>query len=165
MKPLSATQVLQIAMELEEKMQVCYEILATVAGRHNQTVPRMFEECSLEENEHYRIFDNLFAEQCARKGEPKLLTERQQQAVLDRFGGPIMPDLSTVAECCRSWSLREALEFALTSERQSVTFYSEFVSPLMRNVDLPILEKVIEEEKKHERELLEKYGWVLNQAA
>ena len=105
MRALSAAQVLQIAMQLEERMEVSYQILASIVGRKSEATPRLFEECALEENEHFRTFEDMFREVCARVGRPELLTPSQEAAILGRFGRPIVPDLEMVKENCRTWTL------------------------------------------------------------
>lgn len=155
MVKLDSEHVLQIAMELEEAIQVCYDILANIVGRSDKSAAKLFTEMGAQEEEHFRTFNRMLMGLCTKTGRaPRMLTAQQQEYVRSLFDGGLVPDIEAMRRMAAKTSFADAFNLAMRSERDSIAFYTGMLLGITQDQDIEAVRMIIDEEKKHEQELL-----------
>lgn len=153
----NAEKILQIAMELEETGKVFYEVAAAGCTKSRQDdVSELFHHLAKEEDDHYKIFQRMLEELAERtQRQPVPLTDEQRKYVQDLINERIIPNPAATLEKVRHCSLAEALDIGIEMERESVAFYTGILLTVTNGQDTEIVQRIIDEEKQHESDLLD----------
>ncbi len=157
MEPIDARQLLEIAMELEESLGVCYELMATFTGGPEDPVTRFLAGFAAQEDEHYHVFHRMLLDLQAGGGAIyRPLTDAQRQQVKDLIENKITPSLQGIYDIIQhqDMTLDEALALTVATERDTVVFYTGMLLAINDPHHAAILQKIIDDEKRHEQELL-----------
>jgi len=152
----TAAAALQAAMELESIGQVFYEVVATGSGRGNRAVGDFFLRLAREEEEHWKIFGHMLGELAEQGGaaiEP--LTDSELEYFRGVVNERLIPDVASCRQRASQCSVAEAISLGLKMERDSIAFYREVLLPHAGGRDAQVIQRIIEEERKHERDLVD----------
>ncbi len=140
----TGSEVLQMAMDLEQAGQTFYESLAL--GCDNRQVAMLCARLAKAEGKHYERFKALRARLC--KGSAGVpIPEEQEEAALALAKSRVLPDPREVRKVGVGGKLKDALAMAIQMEKNAIDFYVK-----MRGV-LPAADEttgaVIREEQGH----------------
>ncbi len=143
-------ELINIALGIERNGAVFYDSLAD--STTDVTVKGTYKYLADKEREHIGIFQNMLGS-LGDYQPPEILTEEYDsylRALTDSF---VFTDDQVAREMARKVeSDVEAIQIALGAEKDSILFYSE-MRGLVRTSDRDVVNKIIEEEKSHLRQL------------
>ncbi len=140
-------ELIKIAIGIETRGITFYDIMAKSSDSDDARA--IFEDLVQMERDHLRIFQEM------PKGTPGPLSEERAaylRALIDT--AVFTDDLITGEMAAQADSDIEALELAIKAEKDSILFYYEMKDELPHGLSHP-LEKIIDEEKSHLRQLSE----------
>lgn len=145
---LTADEILQVAMEIEETGRVFYEAMG--AASLNEKIDELCRRLALAEKEHYERFRAMRAH-LVRHAE-RALTDGEKEFIHGMVANRIMPSLREALAAVHQSSPAHLLDLAGALEQDSITFYSR-LHPMIAPDDATALELILEEEKRHLLEL------------
>jgi rubrerythrin len=148
----SGDALLNIAISIERRGMTFYDIMAK--STDNEMARAVFEVLVNMEREHIDIFEDMLGEtDLHRTSEiPSQELSGYLQALIDE--SVFTDDMITSEMATQADSDIKALELAISAEKDSILFYYE-MKDLMPKQVLPVIEKVITEEKSHLQQLTE----------
>jgi rubrerythrin len=152
---LTGDEVIEIAIRLEESGEAFY---TTAAGRANDVdVKALFQELALQEMGHRRAF-----QQMDRGTVQAALTADQWQEFQAYTGALLQQSFFDRPENALNVAAgaedeRTALRAALNFEKETLLFFYE-LKDVVRNPGQQVVERIIQEEKRHIERLSEKLG-------
>jgi rubrerythrin len=153
---LSKGRILQIAIELEVTGGVFYEVVASGCGRGNERVAKLFLRMIDEEEDHRKTFENMLNEFVEQTGQrPAPLSPEEREYVTKLLNAQVLPDPVATREKAEHCILKEAVDIAIEMERETVAFYAGVLLTATGEDDAKLVQKIIDEEKKHERDVLD----------
>lgn len=157
MTKIDAAVFLQIAMELEESLQVSYEILADVLNKPGEPAPKFLAEFAAEEDRHYKVFQQMLLDlksdhDCLSMD----LTDEQRLEFSKLIKSNVHPSLTAVKEFVlrKDITIESAFDMALQTERDTILFYSGMLIAMAGSPDATVVKNILDEERKHEQDLL-----------
>ena len=146
----SGRELVDIAIGIERNGASFYDSLAKSAG--NKTAKGIYEYLAGEERKHIRIFQSMLGS-VADYRSPETYTEEYDLYLKALVDSAIFPDEQIARAAARKVSnAAEAIQIALSAEKESILFYSE-MRGLVRQSDHEVMDKIIEEERSHVRQL------------
>ena len=146
----SGRELVDIAIGIERNGASFYESLAKSAG--NKTAKDVYEHLAGEERKHVGIFQSMLGP-VADYRSPEIYTEEYDVYLKALVGSAIFPDEQVARAVAQKVSnAAEAIQMALSAEKESILFYSE-MRGLVRQSDRNVMDKIIEEERSHVRQL------------
>jgi rubrerythrin len=147
----SARELVNIGIGIEGNGAAFYDYL--VGSTKDAVVQAAYKHLAGKEREHIEIFQNMLGS-VGDYQPPETLTEEYEaylKALIDSF---IFTDDKVARDVAQKVSSDvEAVQIALSVEKESILFYTE-MRELVRSSDRDIVNRVIEEEKSHMRELI-----------
>ena len=147
----SLDEVFQMAMQAEESGRLLYEAVAKECS--DARVAQLCRALAAQELGHYQKFKGMKEAQ-ARQVESRRLSLEETEFTQALIQGRVIPLEAEARRIARENSLAKVLDMAIRAEQGSVAFYSQ----MLGSVDPPdaaAIGKIIEEEKRHERQLQE----------
>ena len=148
----SGNELLEIAIAIERRGMTFYDIMAKSAD--NEVARAVFEGLVDMERQHISIFEDMLGETDL---SPAAETPHQEysgyvQALID--GAVFTDDMITSEMATQADSDIKAIELAISGEKDSILFYYEMRDLVPKKV-VPVVERVIAEEKSHLQQLSE----------
>ncbi len=154
--PLTAVEILEIAIQAERQGTAFYERLATTADSE-----RVRAECQRlvgMEREHEKAFQRLLGQQDGQRAlsslPPGQLSDEYQQYLSALVDSNMLPDEDTARQLAEeAESEVEAINIALQMEKNAILFYQELQNLL--GTEAGVLRTILDEERSHVYELNE----------
>ena len=148
----SASELINIAIGTERRGITFYDIMAK--STDNEMAREVFQNLADMEREHTQIFQDMLGE--ADKYPPSETPTREYadyfQALVD--SAVFTDDMITSEMATQADSDIQAVELGISAEKDSILFYYE-MRDIMPPPALPLIDRVIAEEKSHLRQLSE----------
>jgi rubrerythrin len=148
----SGDELIKIAIDIERRGISFYDVMAK--STDNEMARAAFDGLAAMEREHLVVFQNMLAENRADRTENVL--EQQYpgyvQALIDE--AVFSNDLITSEMAMQADNDIKAIELGITAEKDSILFYYEIKENLAPR-DIPVMERIIAEEKSHLQQLSE----------
>ena len=152
---LDADKLLQVAMELELTGETFYEIVASACGRDRPAVEQFFRGLAQEEREHYRKFDKMLRDLSEKAGRPaRAMSDEQQSSVIRLLSQRVLPDPAAARDKAARCGFQEAVDISIEMERKAIAFYTGVLPTIAQEQDAEALRQIIDEEKRHEKDLV-----------
>jgi len=152
MAVFSSSELIEVALGIERSGVAYYSSLAESAT--DASLRRTYNELADMERKHIRIFQNMLDSvgtyQPTYGGESEEEYELYLKALVDST--VFTSDKIARQMAQKASSPAEAIQIALGAEKDSILFYSE-MRDLVPEQDRPIIDKIINEEKLHVRQL------------
>ena len=146
----SGSELVNIAIGIERSGAAFYDTLAKSA--RNEASRVIYEYLALEEKKHIEIFQNMLGS-LADYTPPETYTEEYDRYLKALIDSAVFRDDQTAREMAqKSASEAEAIQIAISAEKDSILFYSN-LRELVRRSDREAVDKIIEEERSHLRQL------------
>ncbi len=156
----SGRELIDIAIGIERNGAAFYHSLAKSTG--NEIAKGAYQYLAGEELKHIQIFQSMLGS-VADYRPPDTYTEEYDLYLRALIDSRVFTDDQTAYEMAqRVNSDAEAIHIALGAEKDSILFYSE-VRDLVRRSDRELIDKIIEEERSHLRQLSELKGSLIKQ--
>lgn len=151
----SGRELIDIAIGIERNGAAFYHSLAKSTG--NEIAKGAYQYLAGEELKHIEVFQSMLGS-VADYRPPETYTEEYDLYLRALIDSRVFTDDQTAYEMAqRVTSDAEAIQIALGAEKDSILFYSE-VRDLVRRSDRELINKIIEEERSHLRQLSELKG-------
>lgn len=149
---LSGSELLRIAISIERRGIAFYDVMAKSVQKAETR--NIFEHLVHMEQDHIRIFQDMLGE--ADKYEPAQINSEEYDAYIQALGDNAVftDDVITSEMATKAESDIEALELAISAEKDSILFYYEMKERIPQRVH-PSVNRIITEEKSHLRQLSE----------
>ncbi len=149
---LSASEVLKVAIGIERRGIAFYDVMAKSV--QNAETRNVFQHLAHMEQYHVKIFQDMLDE--ADKYEPTQVNSEEYDAYIQALGenAVFTDDMITSEMATKAETDIEALELAISAEKDSILFYYEMKELLPQRVH-PAVNRIITEEKSHLRQLSE----------
>jgi rubrerythrin len=146
----SGRELINIAVGIERNGAVFYDSLAD--STRDAAVQGTYKYLADKEKEHIGIFQNMLGS-VGDYQPPETLTEEYDSYLKALTDSLVFTDDQVAREIARKVNSDiEAIQIALGAEKDSILFYSE-IRELVRMPDRDVVNKIIEEEKSHVRQL------------
>ena len=146
----SGRELINIAVGIERNGAVFYDSLAD--STRDAAVQGTYKYLADKEKEHIGIFQNMLGS-VGDYQPPETLTEEYDSYLKALTDSLVFTDDQVAREIARKVNSDiEAIQIALGAEKDSILFYSE-IRDLVRMPDHDVVNKIIEEEKSHVRQL------------
>ena len=146
----SGRELINIAVGIERNGAVFYDSLAD--STRDAAVQGTYKYLADKEKEHIGIFRNMLGS-VGDYQPPETLTEEYDSYLKALTDSLVFTDDQVAREIARKVNSDiEAIQIALGAEKDSILFYSE-IRDLVRMPDRDVVNKIIEEEKSHVRQL------------
>jgi rubrerythrin len=146
----SGDELIQIAIDIERRGISFYDVMAKSID--NEMARAAFDGLAAMEREHLAIFQGMLAE--SHIGKTGSAPERQYpgyaRALIDE--AVFSDDLITSEMAMQADSDIKAIELGISTEKDSILFYYEMKENLAPR-DVPVMERIIAEEKSHLQQL------------
>ena len=151
MTVFTATEAIEMAMEIEKNGKVFYDKVAAKVA--DERAKALFEDLAVQEEGHYRAFEKMLGRTQPAPELPAAEYDQYQvyvQATLDNalFAGP--ETAATLAKQAEDWEA--AVRAAIGFEKDTLLFFYD-LRDMVRETDREIVSNIIREEKKHLRRL------------
>ena len=161
--PLTAEEILEIAIETERQGAAFYESLAACAQDE-----RVKEECRrlvTFEREHEKTFRRLLEQQDVQRAlsslQPSQLSDKYRQYLSALVDSNMLPDEETAQRLAdEAESEADAINVALQMEKNTILFYQELQNLLGQEAG--VLQTILDEERSHVYELNELKTYLQN---
>ncbi|MBN1897614.1 MAG: ferritin family protein [Spirochaetes bacterium] len=151
MSHFNASEIFQFAMAIEENGQRFYLEMAKKLS--DEKVIDLFQYLAKEEEIHKKTFGDLLSK--FEKYEPGQNYPQEYFAYLQAYAGNFIFDKKVLqAEIERISDPKDALDFAIRRELDSILYYQEMKIWLPKD-QLDKIEKIVQEERKHFQKLTE----------
>jgi rubrerythrin len=151
----SGRELIDIAIGIERNGAAFYHSLAKSTG--NEIAKGAYQYLAGEELKHIEVFQSMLGS-VADYRPPETYTEEYDLYLRALIDSRVFTDDQTAYEMAqRVTSDAEAIQIALGAEKDSILFYSE-VRELIRRSDRELINRIIEEERSHLRQLSELKG-------
>jgi rubrerythrin len=144
-------ELINIAVGIEKRGVAFYDAMAESAS--NATAKEVFKNLADMEREHIQIFQGMLDEV-----DKYQIPETYAEEYADYFQALVNSALFTDDTMARQMAMQvddiQAMELAIGAEKDSILFYSE-MKDIMPKPAQPTVNKVIQEEKSHLRDLSE----------
>jgi rubrerythrin len=148
----SGRELINIAIGIERRGITFYDIMAR--STDNEMAREVFQNLTDMEREHIQIFEDMLGE--ADKYQPSETATREYagylQALVD--SAVFTDDMITSEMATQADSDIKAVELGISAEKDSILFYYQ-MRDIMPQPALPMINRVIAEEKSHLRQLAE----------
>jgi len=148
----SGSELINLAIGIERSGITFYDIMAK--STDDEIARRVFQSLTNMEREHIQIFQDMLGE--ADKYQPSETSTKEYadylQALIDN--AVFTDDMITSEMATRADSDIKAVELGISAEKESILFYYE-MKDMMPQRTLPMINKIIAEEKSHLRQLAE----------
>ncbi|HUU63384.1 MAG TPA: ferritin family protein [Dehalococcoidia bacterium] len=146
----TGSELVNIAIGIERSGAAFYDTLAKSA--RNEASRVIYEYLALEEKKHIEIFQNMLGS-LADYAPPETYTEEYDRYLKALIDSAVFRDDQTAREMAqKSASEAKAIQIAISAEKDSILFYSN-LRELVRRSDREAVDKIIEEERSHLRQL------------
>jgi rubrerythrin len=146
----SGDELLNIAIGIERRGMTFYDIMAK--STDNELARAIFEGLANMEREHIIIFENMMDE-TGRQHTTEVPGQKYTDYVRALIDDAVFTDDMITSEMAtQADSDIKAIELAISAEKDSILFYYE-MRDLMPKKAIPVLERVIAEEKLHLQQL------------
>ncbi len=148
----SGSELINIAIDIERRGIAFYDIMTK--STENATAREVFQHLVDMEREHIRIFEGMLGE--ADKYQPSETYPGEYAAYLQALvdSAIFTDDMLTSEMAARMDSDIEAMELAISAEKDSILFYYQMKEIMPRRAQ-PTVDRIIAEEKSHLRQLSE----------
>ena len=150
MKTFTVTQVLQIAVQIEQNGIEFYRDYAKKAK--GEDVELVFKRLAQDEEEHKQTYQNMLGKMNKLKKSGRFFGE-YFDAYRKYAKGTIFKRTILRKEFNKLKTIREALDFGIKRELESITFYHE-MSEVVPEKQYKMVKRIINEERKHVMTLL-----------
>jgi len=151
----SGRELIDTAIGIERNGAAFYHSLAKSTG--NEIAKGAYQYLAGEELKHIEVFQSMLGS-VADYRPPETYTEEYDLYLRALIDSRVFTDDQTAYEMAqRVTSDAEAIQIAMGAEKDSILFYSE-VRELVRRSDRELINKIIEEERSHLRQLSELKG-------
>ena len=147
----SVSELINIAIGIERRGITFYDIMAR--STDNEMAREVFQSLTDMEREHIQIFEDMLGE--ADKHPPETSSNEYTgylQALVDT--AVFTDDMITSEMATQADSDIKAVELGISAEKDSILFYYQ-MRELMPQPALPLMNRIIAEEKSHLRQLSE----------
>jgi rubrerythrin len=147
----SVSELINIAIGIERRGITFYDIMSR--STDNETAREVFQSLTDMEREHIQIFEDMLSE--AEKYPSETLNDEYAgylQSLIDT--AVFTDDMITSEMATQADSDIQALELGISAEKDSILFYYQMRELVPRPV-LPLMDRIIAEEKSHLRQLSE----------
>ena len=156
----SGRELIDIAIGIERNGAAFYHSLAKSTG--NEIAKGAYQYLAGEEIKHIEVFQSMLGS-VADYRPPETYTEEYDLYLRALIDSRVFTDDQTAYDVAqRVASDAEAIQIALGAEKDSILFYSE-MRELVRRSDRELINKIIEEERSHLRQLSELKGSLIKQ--
>lgn len=146
----SGSELVNIAIGIERSGAAFYDALAKSA--RNEASRVIYEYLAVEEKKHIEIFQNMLGS-LADYTPPETYTEEYDRYLKALIDSAVFRDDRTAREMAQKVSSEaEAIRIAISAEKDSILFYSS-LRELVRRSEREAVDKIIEEERSHLRQL------------
>jgi len=147
---ISGAELANIAVGIEKNGAAFYDSLAKSAS--DVTARDVYKHLASKEREHIEIFQNML-NMVGDNQSPETYTEEYDLYLKALVDTTVFSDEQAARQMAEKvTSQAEAIQIGLGAEKDSILFYSE-MRDLVRRSDREIMDKIIEEEKSHLRQL------------
>jgi rubrerythrin len=145
-------ELINIAIDIERRGISFYDVMAK--STDNEMARAAFDGLAAMEREHLVIFQNMLAETRAGKSGdmPTPQYPDYVQALIDE--AIFSDDMITSEMATQADSDIKAIELGISAEKDSILFYCEMKENVAQR-DIPVIERIIAEEKSHLQQLSE----------
>ena len=143
----SGRDLINIAIDIERRGIMFYDIMAK--STDNEVARAVFEELVEMERDHITVFEDMLGGYDGQEAPSQEYSE-YLRALLD--AAVFTDDLITSEMAAQADSDVNALELAITAEKDSILFYYE-LRDILPKPSLPVINRIITEEKSHLRQL------------
>ena len=144
----SGSDLIEIAIGIERRGIMFYDIMAK--STDNEAARTVFENLVEMEREHIVIFEEMLDEADREPPQRDPAYFEYLQSLLDE--AVFTDDAITSEMAAQADSDIKALELAINAEKDSILFYYE-MKDIMPQQALPIIDRILNEEKSHLRQL------------
>jgi rubrerythrin len=147
----SVSELINTAIGIEIRGITFYDVMAK--STDNEMARSVFQNLAQMEREHIQIFQDMLGE--GKKHPPEAMNEEYAdylRALVDN--AVFTDDMITSEMATQADSDIKAVELGIAAEKDSILFYSQMREVIPRSA-LPMLDRVIAEEKWHLRQLAE----------
>lgn len=153
----SGRDMLEIAVNIEKNGQAFYQ--AAVKSARNDKARVAFDYFAGEERKHIRIFQSLL-DSLPPQPLPETYSGEYALYVKNLSEGHVFSgDEAVKSLVAKAANEAEVIHLALSAERDSLLFYWE-MRGLIRQQDLPVVDRIMDEERSHVRQLNELKGQI-----
>ena len=146
----SGSELVNIAIGIERSGAAFYDALVKSASNEPSRV--IYEYLAVEEKKHIDIFKNMLGS-LADYTPPETYTEEYDRYLKALIDSAVFRDDQSAREMAEKVSSEaEAIRIAISAEKDSILFYSS-LRELVRRPDREAVDKIIEEERSHLRQL------------
>ncbi len=146
----SGSELVNIAIGIERSGAAFYDAL--VKSARNEASRVIYEYLAVEEKKHIEIFQNMLGS-LADYTPPEIYTEEYDRYLKALIDSAVFRDDQAAREMAQKVSSEtEAIRIAISAEKDSILFYSN-LRELVRRSDREAVDKIIEEERSHLRQL------------
>ena len=146
----SGSELVNIAIGIERSGAAFYDAL--VKSTRNEASRVIYEYLAVEEKKHIEIFRNMLGS-LAYYTPPETYTEEYDRYLKALIDSAVFRDDQAAREMAQKVSSEtEAIRIAISAEKDSILFYSN-LRELVRRSDREAVDKIIEEERSHLRQL------------
>ena len=144
-------ELINIAVGIEKNGAAFYDVI--LASVKDDTVRKSFQYLADSEREHIKIFGNML-ESISDYQPPETYTEEYEIYLKSLIDSAVFSNEEKAKDIASKVSdTDEAIQIALTAEKESILFYSA-VQELVKQSEQEVITKIIDEEKSHLRQLL-----------
>jgi len=147
----TSDEAFQMALQLEASGQLFYESVAKAT--EDAAVADMCRNLAAQEQAHAAKFQAM-RDATSKASPARRFTPEATEFVQAMLEGKILLKPAEAKRIAAESDLSELLEMAIKMEQDSIRFYSELLS-VLDAADAEAVNGIIEEEKRHERELTE----------
>ena len=148
----SGSELINIAIGIERRGIACYDIMAK--STQNTVARDVFQYLTDMERQHVKIFQSML-EEADRYQIPDTYAEEYTAYLQALVGSAVFTDDFVTSQMATQVSSDiEAVELAISAEKDSILFYYE-MKDIMPQRAQPTVNKIIAEEKSHLRQLSE----------
>jgi len=144
-------ELINIAVGIEKNGAAFYDVV--LASIKDDAVRKSFQYLADSEREHIKIFTNML-ESISDYQSPETYTEEYEIYLKSLIDSAVFSNEQKAKDTASKVSnTDEAIQIALTAEKESILFYSA-VQELVKQSEQAIITKIIDEEKSHIRQLV-----------
>ena len=144
-------ELINIAVGIEKNGAAFYDVI--LASIKDDAVRKSFQYLADSEREHIVIFEKML-EPISNYQSPETYTEEYEIYLKSLIDSAVFSNEQKAKDIASKVSnTDEAIQIALTAEKESILFYSA-VQELVKQSEQAVITKIIDEEKSHLRQLL-----------
>jgi len=148
----SGSELLEVAIGIERNGMAFYQALADKTG--NRDVKDIYNYLAGEEKKHLDTFQGM-SDSLGQAKPPETYTEEYMLYLKSLIDNVVFSNVTEAQQkAAKVFNEIEAVDIGIQAEKDSILFYTEFQN-LVREMDRKVILNILDEEKKHLRQLSE----------